>query len=546
MDKRTIVLISAAVPVTLLAGALLRGDGGTAPQVGSEITPESIVAFRKTLPDIPGKVVREKKGIMYVGRDDTSHLAWLRERLTELAEAESNQARRRGIQAFNDLLKREGSTTALNTYDNQILTWGVGFGGKAGLLPSVLSRLAGTRAAATLAAGGFSFIGKNQYEIADADGKPVRGNANALELVRTVDALPKLLVFVARDPVTREDVLRAQLETFLQFGGKVEAQEEAATQALFNLIAHLKHWAPGFGNGSLAWAAKQVPGPPSRARDVNLAEKALEYFYSKAKKIGGWIPSWPQAKGYWKHMVEDGLSEAAGHPILSMPEPPGSAGAIVGAWGDARGDSVYKLISALSDGHSKMQSAMIRLARTADGLSPTPVSGVRETPGPNMEALSGLLSWARSKFGPDPEAKEIAINTLVFIGQPWFGLDMPQWAEFYQNLQNFIDEYAGSTAAQYTEVTFNKAEWFRKQFNDFAAKMRAKAATPDGKPVPELAIPDIQAVALAPVGIPTVDLPDILPEASDVKSAGVGLLAGAAGLGVIYGIYRMSRRPARG
>ena len=45
------------------------------------------------------------------------------------------------IEAFRAFLSREGTTAALNTYDNQLVTWGVGFAGF-GLLGEVMNALA--------------------------------------------------------------------------------------------------------------------------------------------------------------------------------------------------------------------------------------------------------------------------------------------------------------------------------------------------------------------------------------------------------------------
>lgn len=80
-----------------------------------------------------------------------------------------------------------------------------------------------------------------------------------------------------------------------------------ATQALFNMVSHLKHWAPGYATGCLEWAVPQVSGESiSAERDKRLATLVGRYFYGKARGKS-WIPDWKQFQGYWRHMKEDGL-----------------------------------------------------------------------------------------------------------------------------------------------------------------------------------------------------------------------------------------------
>jgi hypothetical protein len=258
---------------------------------------------------------------MYMGNDDAPLIAWLKKTLAEWAEREP--ARARGILAFAALLGREGSTASLNTYDNQIITWGVGFGARAGLMPAVMERLEreGPRAVGYLRRAGFRYLGGQEWEVFDSAGKLVRGRDAALKAARDVPEVMAALVHVARDPDTRDGVLRAQLETFLAHAGNVDGIGEAATQALVNFQAHLRHWAPGYANGALAWAAAQVPGAPHPSRDVRLAELVTKRFYDKAAGQK-WVPAWSQFKLYLQHMVKDGLVELDGHPLLGASSPP--------------------------------------------------------------------------------------------------------------------------------------------------------------------------------------------------------------------------------
>lgn len=507
MNGRTLLIMAGvAAPLVYLG---LSKSGGSDDSTAT--SGHSIAAARASVPPIPGKVIPRPPGIMYMGNDDAAHVAFVRTRLEALANEAPEQARQRGIRAFAALQGREGSTASINSYDNQIVTWGTGWGGL-GLLPNVFERLKGTKTAARLASAGLRYLGNREYEVVDEAGNSVRGTAPALKVIQSTPSLVALLVDVARSPATRAEVLDAQLNTFLAFGGKVAGQEQAATQALFNFAAHLQHWAPGFGNGALSWAASQVPGPPSRVRDVALAEKMLYYFYDRARKTK-WIPSWPQAKGYWNDMVSDGLTEAKGHPILARTTPPGMDN--VGAWGpDARGDSVFALVSAVSDGHGKMLKAMANAA-------------------PDKPAFGQLMTWALHKFGPTSlrTGTEEAVNWLAFLSAPWFGLDMKSWAEWQQGLANFVSEYADSSIGQYTETTFNKAEGYRRSFNEWAAKLRANG----------LDVADVPPVELAPLAPAKADIEEIV----DVASAGARRVALPVALGAGAVVALVALRRAR-
>jgi hypothetical protein len=274
-----------------------------------------VTSCRSAVPVEPG-LKPYKSGHMYGGADPT-HLAYLRGHLALRAEAASGEDRRR-ILAFLALQGREGSTAAINTYDNQILTWGTGWGGL-GMLGSVLERLRGSEAfVKALAACGVRYVGHGEWEVDDGSGKLVKGKRPALELIKATPALLHLLIHLARDPATRDAVTDAQLDAFKATSGNLPGSETIATQALFTFAAHLKHWAPGYMDGVLAEADRAVPGSPSPERDRLLAPEIVKGFYRRAK---GWIPDWRQLQGYVRDMKADGL-DVTGDPILSAGAPP--------------------------------------------------------------------------------------------------------------------------------------------------------------------------------------------------------------------------------
>jgi hypothetical protein len=139
-----------------------------------------------------------------------------------------------------------------------------------------------------------------------------------------------MLIHASRATETRDAVTEAQLATFFVSAVDIGKAEAIATQALFNLVAHLRHWAPGYAQGCIEWALPQLEQTsPSPERDKRLAVLVGRYFYGKARKFR-WIPDWRQFQLYWQHMKHDGL-DCLDDPFIranaSPTEDPFAAGA---------------------------------------------------------------------------------------------------------------------------------------------------------------------------------------------------------------------------
>ncbi|WP_437682080.1 peptidoglycan-binding domain-containing protein [Sorangium sp. So ce131] len=281
---------------------------------------EEIAQSRNEAPAEPGlKAVRN--GHMYTGAGDRAHQAYLGDYFEARAAAASPRDRRK-ILAFGAFQAREGSTAAINTYDNQIVTWGTGWGGR-GMLGKVMARAVANEALRErLGRAGVRYRDRNVYDVVDLRAKRViTGQREALETMRSSVALLRLLIHVARDPETRDAVTEAQLATFMETSGHIPGADAIATQALFNLIVHLKHWAPAYVDGCLDWALPQAGGgAPSVERDQRLAVLVGRFFYGKARR-SKWIPSWQQFQLYCKHMKADGL-DCMSDPFIRASGPP--------------------------------------------------------------------------------------------------------------------------------------------------------------------------------------------------------------------------------
>lgn len=112
------------------------------------------------------------------------------------------------------------------------------------------------------------------------------------------------------------------LEAFLETSADIDGLEQVATQALANYAIHMKHWAPGYARGGLTWALGRAGGSRSAERDRRLAPLLGRYFYGKANRAGGWIPSWEQFKRMYARMEREGLPGVCADPFYQSSAPP--------------------------------------------------------------------------------------------------------------------------------------------------------------------------------------------------------------------------------
>jgi hypothetical protein len=196
-------------------------------------------------------------------------------------------------EGFKKLFEREGSTADLNMYDNQIVTWGTGFGGM-GSLQSVLERLEPTRVGQILRDCGLRWDRKRKrYHIVDlrtsrvvssgARGSEEKRHRPPLESMRQQDDFLYVLIGLSLAPATREIVIQAMWDQYLAMAASFRGAEHIYTQALFNFISHMHLWLPKPAQGGALWAYHKIgPGAPSENRDRQLAVYFARYFTKAA------------------------------------------------------------------------------------------------------------------------------------------------------------------------------------------------------------------------------------------------------------------------
>ena len=228
--------------------------------------------------------------------------------------------------AFKHLMNgREGPASAINTYDNAIFTWGMGYGANGGL-PAVLSNINRIEKLAypddlekhyvqkLFYLCGFKFDGR--YWVVDTVKKKVLANARADATAedsafRTIhDDLDfhKMWVLAARDPLTRKTIVDAQRDVFFKATGNVANAEKIQTAALYTFLAHLQHWTGDTQMAMVEWALGASARPrvkvalPSEEGDTQIAIQAVHRFYWKRSPDFNANP-FIQVRKYWREMV---------------------------------------------------------------------------------------------------------------------------------------------------------------------------------------------------------------------------------------------------
>src|SRR5262249_29997795 len=122
-------------------------------------------------------------------------------------------------------VKYEGESSAINAYDSQILTWGRGFGARAGLLPEVMEVLFKNNAAAeTFLSYGVDFLAREAeqgYRVVNLRTGAIETGVDALRLIQTDPRLLGVFVKIAEDPRYSQQVADAQWEVVAKNAGDV-------------------------------------------------------------------------------------------------------------------------------------------------------------------------------------------------------------------------------------------------------------------------------------------------------------------------------------
>lgn len=213
-------------------------------------------------------------------------------------------------------LETEGGIDSINTYDNQIITWGFGFAGKSGNFTIALYDLLSTNSAAN---NDFNFFGitltsaaKNNLSIS-SDTQLYNGD-NALSFWKLSKKYLNILISLTQKYA--QDAFAAQWRTFKKIHRQVFTAFEDSSY-LGNIstdleknkaktaVLHAHHHYPGFN-------------PPRTFKDASTFEEVLRIYVNQSSKHGS-VQGHANA---WRISINRIFSNNVPVPVPPMPVPP--------------------------------------------------------------------------------------------------------------------------------------------------------------------------------------------------------------------------------
>lgn len=220
----------------------------------------------------------------------------------------------------------EGQPASLQTYDNQIVTWGVGFGAR-GDGVHVFEQLDGDAKMRRLLDDlGVQYFG-GRYHVVHLGEQRVISSVEIKKLVRgrgknkgkmimkhdSWNHLPPLeawrsqedalcaIIGISEDPAYRVQILEAQWRVYLSNSTTWAGQDKVRSFALFYLLTHAQHWLPWLAKHGFdverEWLA--IGGStPSFETDSKLAQRLLNGFIEAGKEL------WRKTPGKWREVLD--------------------------------------------------------------------------------------------------------------------------------------------------------------------------------------------------------------------------------------------------
>jgi hypothetical protein len=279
---------------------------------------EKIKAERAKFPDLglteisSGKW-KGKHHYQYFGKN-AEHKKYLVEYMKKRIDSAKSKAEKFAAMTYRALLDREGSTSSWNTFDNQIVTWGTGFGA-VGALPLVLNQINKSDGAKQrLRAVGFLWDDKKGYFIADPHqakvlkSKSRQDHKEAADAWRAQTDLLSAMSGLAEHPDTRDVITEANFQAYKTNSASFNA-DPVQTAGLFGLVSHLHHWYPAFAKVAWKHAVDTAGGGgASEAQDCALAKAFAKKFFNYGNANLKSPMNEAQLRGYVRDAKKDGLS----------------------------------------------------------------------------------------------------------------------------------------------------------------------------------------------------------------------------------------------
>jgi len=273
------------------------------PYIGKDAVPDDVLqTIRRNRGRWPAKNLTLVKG-KYAGEHHYNynppedHVRWAKGYFQKKVDGAADRVAKLVNRAFLKLLDLEGRPASLQTYDSQIVTWGVGLGAKGDGVHAFTQLNKSPGMKKLLDDLGVNYE-KYDYQVVDLETKKVVSSAKgergdddrhivALRAWRRQTDLLSAIIGISEDSATREAVAESQYAVYLQNSTQWPGKDKVFTLALFVMIVHMHHWLPGIAKYHLhvdKEFAKLGAGAPSLGTDKALALQVARNFVRAAKQ----------------------------------------------------------------------------------------------------------------------------------------------------------------------------------------------------------------------------------------------------------------------
>jgi hypothetical protein len=331
-----------AVPFEVETAEAATESADWRPYVGKDEVPAGVLeAVRKNRAKYPAKelppVTGDKyKGVHHYNYDPPDdHASWAKDYFQKKFDAATAE-KKHAIRAYLEMLVHEGRPASMQTYDNQIVTWGVGTGAMGNGKEVFQNLNEDAKMKKLLDDVGINFF-DGDYHVVDLAKKKVvssppgkktkqdpsgKGEDSRhrlpLDSWRQQPDLLSAIIGISEDKATREAVADAQFDVYMSGAGSWPGQDKIFTQALFFMITHMRAWYPDFAkNGfDINKEFAKIGGKPSLETDKKLAPIFANGFVRRGKAYFGTNKvSYDDLRlrtktKVWEALKEDGKKEA--------------------------------------------------------------------------------------------------------------------------------------------------------------------------------------------------------------------------------------------
>lgn len=253
-----------------------------------------------TAPTESGQMPTFRGGYVYRARESAagsaasaSHQEYTNTATLESIGLDPNDRRTAAIwNQFHLIIVHEGDTSAINAWDNQILTIGAGFSQRYGLAGSIYNRMP-PAFRQNLYEHGICVNEDNSFTVLDLDRGVVETGRNALRLIQVNPGMLSLLVQSAQSQTemtqgestmsARAWMLRSQFEQFLSQNSDIPGSALAWPENSLRFGFLLRHW-----QGALSWASMGATSGSPNA----LANYALRTLQRVHRGDADWTPAY--------------------------------------------------------------------------------------------------------------------------------------------------------------------------------------------------------------------------------------------------------------